>query len=167
VKVDGKNLVVSVTQRGAEAKETTIATDDKTKFLVDAEAGKLADLKPEMMIVVISAPADAPAKALVMASTRGLNGTVVKVDGKDVVISAGRRGDAKEVTVATDEKTKVFLPGENFGELTYQPKPGKLADLKADMRVTVLPETGTAVKIIANPPMRGPGGRGPASRPAM
>lgn len=149
VKVDGKNLVIS-TGRGDQAKEVTVATDEKTEFVVDAEPGKLADLKPEMRIMVTPEMGTA---TKVTATSKGLNGAVVKVDGKNVVIKTGRGEEAKEVTVTTDEKTKVFVGG----------KAATLADLKADMRVTVIPETGTAVKIIA---MAGggirPGGQGGA-----
>jgi len=144
VKVDGKNLVIT-TGRGDAAKEVTVATDDKTEFVVDAEPGKLGDLKPEMRI---RATPDTGTATKVSAMSKGLNGPVVKVDGKNVVIKTGRGDAAKEVTVVTDEKTKVFVAG----------KAATLADLKADMRVTVLPETGTAAKIIA---MVGRGGMRP------
>jgi hypothetical protein len=144
VKVDGKNLVIT-TGRGDAAKEVTVATDDKTEFVVDAEAGKLADLKPEMRIM---ATPDTGTATKVSATSKGLNGAVVKVDGKNVVITTGRGDAAKEVTVTTDEKTKVFI-----GE-----KAATLADLKADMRVTVIPETGTAAKIIARVGGMRPGG---------
>jgi hypothetical protein len=159
VKVDGKNLVLSVRQRGGEAQEVTVPTDEKTQFLVDAEAGKLANLKPEMRVNVIQVPAteDKPARTVVMATSRGLNGTVVKVEGKNVVITAREMGgEAREVTVATDEKTKVFLLGGMARGTFSEPKVGKLEDIKADMRVMVLPETGTAAKILASPaPARG------------
>jgi ribosomal protein L21E len=136
VKVDGKNVIVK-TGRGDQAKEVTVATDDKTEFVVDAEAGKLEDLKAEMRVFITPATGTA---TKVTATSKGLTGTIVKVDGKNVVVKTGRGEDAKEVTVVTDEKTKVFVDD----------KPAKLDDLKADMRVTVLPETGTATKILAN-----------------
>ena len=141
VKVDGKNIVVK-TGRGDNAKEVTVATDDKTTFVVDAEPGKLADLKADMQVRIT--PETGTAEK-VNATSKGLNGMVVKVDGKNLIIKSGRGEEAKEVTVATDEKTKVFI-----GE-----KEGKLDDLKADMMVTVLPETGTATKIIARQGMGG------------
>lgn len=71
---------------------------------------------------------------------KGLFGKVVKVDGKNVVIKIrpAKQGDEpKEMTVTTDDKTEVTIEG----------KPAKLEDLKADMRVMVTPETGTAAKI--------------------
>ncbi len=71
---------------------------------------------------------------------KGLYGKVVKVDGKNLVVKvrAAKPGDEpKEVTIATDDKTEVTIEG----------KPAKLEDLKADMRVLVTPETGTAARI--------------------
>lgn len=152
VKVDGKNLVVKQMARGAEAKEVTVATDDKTTFVVDAEPGKLADLKAEMRVMITP---DTGTAVKVSATSKGLSGQIVKVDGKNVIVNvrAPGGGEAKETTVVTDEKTKIFI-----GE-----KAGKLEDLKADMRVTVLPETGTAAKIIAT--VGGRGGRAGGARP--
>jgi RNase P/RNase MRP subunit p29 len=153
VKVDGTNLVIKTRARGSEeAKEVTVATNDKTEFVVDGEAGKLADLKAEMRVYVT--PETGTAEK-VRATNKGLEGAVVKVDGKNVIVKT-RGPDAKEVTVATDEKTKVII----------DEKVCKLEDLKAEMRVTVIPETGTAAKIIA---MAGggrrPGGEAPKEPP--
>jgi hypothetical protein len=136
VKVDGANIVVSVRQRGAEPKEETIATDSKTEILIDAEPAKLADLKAEMRVTITP---DTGTATKVSVRSRGQMGTFVKLDGKNVVITSGRGEDATEVTVVTDEKTKVFI----------EDKPGKLDDLKAGMFVTALPESGTATKILA------------------
>ena len=136
VKVEGTNLVIKVRQKEGEPKEVTVATDEKTEVMLDGKAAKLADLKPEMRVMVT--PETGTAEK-VRATSKGLEGAVVKVDGKNVVVKAGRGDEAKEVTVVTDEKTKVYV-----GD-----KAGKLEDLKADMRVTVIPETGTAQKIIA------------------
>jgi hypothetical protein len=145
VKVDGSNIVVSVRQRGADATEKTVATDSKTVFMVDAEPAKLADLKPEMRVTITP---DTGTAVKVSVRSRGLNGMIVKVDGKNVVVNSRAGGETKEVTVATDEKTKVFV----------EDKPAKLEDLKADMFVTVLPESGTATKIMTSP-ARGGGRR--------
>lgn len=68
---------------------------------------------------------------------KGLKGQVVKVDGTNLVINSGKKGQEKEVTVATDAKTVVTIEG----------KEGKLADLHAGQRVVVSPDTGTAEKI--------------------
>jgi hypothetical protein len=137
VKVDGKNIIVK-TGRRDNAKEVTVATDEKTEFVVDAEKGKLDDLKADMRVRITPETGTA---TKVVATSNGLNGQVVKIDGKNVIIKTGRGDNAKEVTVATDENTKVFI-GETAS---------KLEDLKADMRVTVLPETGTAKKILVMP----------------
>ena len=162
VKVDGKNLIVSVRQRGGEPKEVTVATDDKTEFNVDYEPGKLTDLKPDMRVSVIAMPArdTKPAGLMVVATSGSLSGTVVKVDGKNVVLRVRQRGaEPKEVTVGTDEKTRVLIPGVGRAP----GKVGKLEDLKAGMRVNVLPQTGTAAKIIIGPAR---GSRRLTTRPA-
>ncbi len=137
VKVDGKNIVVMT--MGRNATEVTVATDEKTEIIVDAEKGKLDDVKADMNVRIT--PKEGTATK-VIATSPGLNGQIVKVDGKEVTIKTGRGDAAKEVVVKTDEKTKVFI-GETAG---------KLEDLKADMRVTVLPAEGTATKIIAMTP---------------
>src|SRR6476660_8917088 len=77
-----------------------------------------------------------PAKAD-KASKKALKGSIVKVDGTKLVISAGKKSDPKEVTVETDDKTVVTVEGQ----------PAKLADLKPGQKVVVTPETGTAQTI--------------------
>jgi hypothetical protein len=79
---------------------------------------------------------DKPAKPA-KAKKDQIKGSVVKVDGSTVVISAGKKTEAKEVTIATDEKTVVTIEG----------KAAKLADLKPGQKVTITPETGTALTI--------------------
>jgi hypothetical protein len=67
-----------------------------------------------------------------------LRGTVIKVDGSNLVINAAKKGeDKKEVTVATDAKTVITIEG----------KEGKLADLHEGQKVAITPDTGTAEKI--------------------
>jgi hypothetical protein len=138
VKIDGKNLVVKVAATGTvPAKDLTVATDDKTTFLLDYADAKLADLKPRMTLTI--KPAEGTA-TWISAHVKGLYGVVTKVDGKNVVINATRA--KKEVTLTTDEKTQVFVGG----------KAAKLADLKPEMEVKVVPPTGTAAKISVVPP---------------
>ena len=133
VKVDGKNLVVKVRgQKGAPDKEMTVPTEDKTEFLIDYAHGTLADLTTGMTLTLT--PPEGTA-TLIRAHVKGLYGVVVKVDGKNVVVKATKT--KKEVAVATDGKTQVFVEG----------KRGKLEDLKAGAEVKVIPETGTAAKI--------------------
>lgn len=142
VKVDGKSLVVKVKgAKGQPDKEMTIATDDKTKFLLDYEDAKLADLKPDMTLTVKPATGTA---TWVSAHVKGLTGVVVKVDGQNLVLTV----KTKEVTIATDAKTKIVIDGKAGG---------KLADLKAGTQVKVIPETGTATKIAVVPPTKAAG----------
>ncbi|MBM4019344.1 MAG: hypothetical protein FJ288_13650 [Planctomycetes bacterium] len=133
VKVDGKSLLVKVPgAKGQPDKQATVATDDKTKFLLDYENAALADLRPDMTLTIT--PVEGTA-TLIRAHVKGLYGAVVRVDGKNVVIKATKT--KKEVAVATDDKTKVVVLG----------KPARLADLKPGDQVKVIPETGTAAKI--------------------
>jgi hypothetical protein len=82
-----------------------------------------------------------PAKAD-KASKKALKGSVVKVDGTKLVISAGKKSDPKEVTVETDDNTVITVDGAA----------AKLADLKPGQKVTISPDSGTATKIEATAP---------------
>jgi hypothetical protein len=90
---------------------------------------------------------------------RPLMGQVVKVEeGKITVkptfVRPGTDANTATVVVTTDAKTVV----------TIDDKEAKVADLKADLYVTVTPRTGTATKIVAT--KEAPPRRGGASRPA-
>jgi hypothetical protein len=76
------------------------------------------------------------------AKVKPLRGQVVKVDGTNLVIKTGKKGEQKEVTVATDAKTVVTIDG----------KEGKLADLHEGQRVSITPDTGTAETITVAAP---------------
>ena len=92
-------------------------------------------------MMTTAAPAqDKPEKKKAKKPT--LQGTVVKVEGNKLVVLAGKKADAKEVTVETDDKTVVMVEGQA----------AKLADLKAGQRVTVTPDTGTAKRIAVPKP---------------
>src|SRR4051812_29816624 len=78
-----------------------------------------------------------PAKAEKAAKKAGLKGTVVKVDGTKLVVSTGKKTDAKEVTIETTDKTVITVDGQA----------AKLADLKPGQKVVISPETGAAEKI--------------------
>ena len=96
---------------------------------------------------------------------RPLVGQIVKVDGAGVTVKPTMSRDANAVVVvATDANTTV----------TIDKTVSKVADLKADLYVTVTPRTGTATKIEATtkkpePPTRpargaAAGGAAPAVR---
>jgi outer membrane lipoprotein-sorting protein len=70
---------------------------------------------------------------------KGLRGKIVKVDGVNVTVKTGRGETAKEVVVATDDKTVV----------TVDEKAATVADLKEGMYVKVTPAEGTATEIKA------------------
>ena len=89
---------------------------------------------------------------------RPLMGQVKSVDEANSIVivkQAARRGaEAKEVTVVCDANVAVTVDGKEAC---------KLADLKADMYVTITPATGKATKIVATkeaPARRGRGGAG-------
>ena len=90
-----------------------------------------------LALAAMTAAVPAADKAAKAAKKAGLKGSVVKVDGTKLVISAGKKTDAKEVTVETDDKTVVTVEGQ----------PAKLADLKPGQKVVIMPETGTAQTI--------------------
>ena len=79
-------------------------------------------------------------------AVKTLVGKVVKVEGEKVIVKTGDK-EPKEVTVTTDAKTKVTVDG----------KEAKVADLKANMSVTVTPAEGIAEKIEAKAPAAGGG----------
>jgi hypothetical protein len=149
VKVDGTNLVVKQMARGqTEAKEVTVATDDKTKVTLDGKEAKLADLKEGLRVMV--SPAEGTATTIA-AMTPSIRGQITKVDGAKITVKVQGRGpnaEATESVVTTDDKTVV----------TLDDKEAKVADLKADIYVTVTPDKGTATKIVAT--TKAPAGRG-------
>jgi hypothetical protein len=153
VKVDGKNLVIDVRQKG----QITLATDENTTFSVDLQPGKLTDLKPEMKLSVVplAATARRPARLMVTASSKALSGTVLRIEGRKLVLQAAPSGaEGGEITVATDENTRfvsmVAVESGKAGRL----QDGKLEDIKAGMHVQVTPETGTARRIMISPAAR-------------
>jgi len=158
VKVDGTNVVVKTMARGgAESKEVTVATDDKTAVTIEGKEAKVADLKAGLLVNVT--PTEGTATKIT-ATTPTLRGQVASVDGAKIVVKTRGRGGAEgqEVTVTTDDKTAVTIDG----------KEAKVADLKADLYVTVTPAEGTATKIEASTKAPGRATRpaAPASAPA-
>jgi hypothetical protein len=93
--------------------------------MVSVSAVRAEDPKP---VTPKPAKADKPAKG---------TGLRVKVDGTNLVVTTGKKGQETEKTVVTDDKTVVTIEG----------KEGKLADLKAGQVVRITPDTGTATKI--------------------
>jgi hypothetical protein len=73
---------------------------------------------------------------------KGLKGQIVSVgaDGKSIVISAGKKSDAKQQTIEVDEHATVTLDGA----------PSDVAHLKAGLYVMVSPSEGKATSITAS-----------------
>jgi hypothetical protein len=90
------------------------------------------------IVMMVSAAVHAADEAKPAKKPKALRGTVIKVDGTNLVINSAKKGeDKKEVTIATDAKTVVTIEG----------KEGKLADLHEGQKVAITPDTGTAEKI--------------------
>lgn len=69
---------------------------------------------------------------------KGVAGTVVKVDGNNVVVQT-RGKNAAEVTISTDASTTIEVNGAK----------GAVSDLKPGMKIQASPSAGTAQKITA------------------
>ena len=148
VSINGGDLVVRVKQPNGESKELTLPTDDNTEVRVDGDAGTLHDLRPDMAVQITSAvknvPGPGPAR-LVRPTSKSLNGVVIRIEGRNLILRAQEQGQKKEVTVETDSTTRVFFGASGPQQATASE--GRLEDIKPEMRVKVLPDTGTARKI--------------------
>jgi hypothetical protein len=113
----------------------------------------LSDLKPGTNLSVYAIPAgdDHPAMTVVRAEwPKCLAGLIADIDGTNVIISH----QSKDITVRTDEKTKILI-GQHGPGIIYTPaKLGSLDDLAPGMLVKVFTEKGIATKIYT------PGGMG-------
>ena len=146
VSINGGDLVVRVKQPNGESKELTLPTDDNTEVRVDGDAGTLHDLRPDMAVQIPSAVKNVPGPArLVRATSKSLNGVVIRIEGRNLILRGQEQGQKKEVTVETDSTTRVFFGASGPQQATASE--GRLEDIKPEMRVKVLPDTGTARKI--------------------
>jgi hypothetical protein len=154
VKVEGKSVVVrpAAGRLDGATEDMTFTTGENTRVSVDAGTGKLEDLKPGMRVEV-SATGPGKVAESISGMSPQLTGQVVRVDGANLVLRRlDREPRGEEVTVATDDKTKiVYVAG-----IPRTPRAPSLADLQPDMLVGVVPDTGTARTIIvvtrAGPP---------------
>lgn len=166
VRTYGTSMVISAEQKEGPPKEVSVPTDDKTRYLVDGEIAKLADVKPGMRVTTTPLPETPrhPALLTVEASSKGRSGRLVRVDGKNVVLKTASAEAGGEVAVATDENTRCILLAHKEESGLYEPRSCRLSELTAGMPVKALPETGTASKIIAHQLSRW--AARPASKPA-
>jgi hypothetical protein len=151
-KVEGNTLTIHGHQPGEGVVDVALAIDKTAQFQIDGEPGELKDLKPGMDLRALPMPPGAnPPKALmIQATSRGRRGTVAGIDGREKQLILDMFN--QEMGIPIDEKTKVIFPGVvtddgrsiHFRKSTF----GGLRDLKIGTRVTVLPETGTAEKIL-------------------
>jgi hypothetical protein len=94
---------------------------------------------------------------MVVATSKGINGTITKIDGAKFtlhVIHPG--GQAEDLTISTDDKTRVRFLGGTVNGKFEQGHDGKQEDLKAGMRVKVLAENGVALKVFVSPSAAAP-----------
>ena len=153
VKVEGRNLIVNARQ-GTGEKEVVVALPDDAEIRIDGEIARLEDLKPQTRLTILPTPATTrrPARLLVSATSRGLPGTIVRIDGASVIMTTRQPGaEPREVTVVTNEQTQVIFPGVTANGVFQEPRRGKFDELKPDMRIQVIPESGPAAKIYVFP----------------
>jgi hypothetical protein len=149
VKMDGANITIKC--HGQDGNEVVVTTDDKTVVTIEGKDAKVADLKVDLHVWVT--PKEGMATKIV-ASTKmpmpdGLHGKIVSFDGLKIMIKCHDE-NAKAIEVTSDDKT-IF---------TLDDKDAKLADLKVDMYVHVMPKEGTATKVVACTKMPAPDNSG-------
>ena len=141
-KVDGKAITVT-TGKGDKAKEVVVETDDSTKFTIDHEPAKLADIKEGEIVAVT--PSEGVAHHVDVNTQHKdkkhavVHGIVKKVDGKAITVTVGT-GEAKDVVVETDDTTK----------FTVDHEPAKLEDIKAGELIAATPAEGVAHHVDLN-----------------
>ncbi len=155
-KLDGNSLTVDSRRPGPTGPVTVLA-DDNSQVMLDGQRAYLDDLKERMFVDVTSFPATArfPAKLLISASSPRLSGTVVRLDGRNVIVRVTKPdGTSSEVTVPTNDQTKITVPGTMMGFQLTPSRSIHLEELVEGTRVRVLPETGTAERIDVLPARR-------------
>jgi hypothetical protein len=155
VKVDSTNLIIHPRQGPGTTNDTILATDSRSEFRIDGVRGKLSDLRPGMRVMAVRfGPAEQNSRVAVVADSPAVTGELMKTDGAKLVLRVTKPGAAPtEMTISTDEKTQFHFLGAVVNGKTSGPHEGKLADLTPGMRLKVIPETGTAEKIMVSPPL--------------
>ncbi len=151
-KLDGDSLTVDSRVPGPTGLVTVVA-DDNSQVLLDGQRAYLDDLKERMSVRVTSYPATGrfPARLEISASSPLLRGTMVRLDGRNVIVLVAKPdGTASEVTVPTNDQTEITDVGVVGGRLTPS-RSIHLEDLVEGMRLSILPETGMAKRIAVLP----------------
>ncbi len=99
-------------------------------------------LHEKLVVVALALAAVAAWTAAAYAAEKhpAVEGTIVSVSGNDLVISTKKGDKASEVTVKTDENTRIKIDG----------KDAKLQDLKAGMHATVPAYEEVATQVLAH-----------------
>lgn len=107
--------------------------------------------------VAQAAKAAKPAKADKQAKkdAKGVVGTVLKVDGTNIVVQT-RGKNGSEVTITTDANTKFSVAG----------KDGTIADVKTGANVMATPTNGTATKVTIKDANGKKAGKAKGAKPA-
>ncbi len=122
--------------------------NENASILVDSEPATLQDVKPGMRIDASQGRAanNRPWRVTIQANSPGRSGTLSEVDGKNLVVYIQK----KRTDIVADDNVVVFFLSQVVGEQVVQGGRRALADLKPGMLVTVIPETGTAQKIVVS-----------------
>jgi hypothetical protein len=151
LKVDGTNLVINLAFARSGSREVKVGTDSQTEFRINNQPGKLADLKPTMLIQTTRSPAAAGSKLKVVAKDADIEAMVVKAAITNVVLKVIRPGAPREVTLAIDSNTRLLLGRVDSDGNSISPTLATLDDLKPDTRVTVGVANGLATRITIEP----------------
>jgi len=158
VRVDGTNLIIDAREPRGVTNQVSVPTDSQTEVRVNGVVGHLEDLKPGMEVTAMRMGfvGSSLGRLRVMARDPELVGTLVKVDGSNLVVMATQPGGPPhEATIAMSEHTRIQLvqsPGPGKPAMS---SPGKPEDLKPGARITVFPPKGIAARISVTPMREG------------
>jgi hypothetical protein len=151
LKVDGTNLVINLPFARSGNREVKVGTDSQTEYRINNQPGKLADLKPTMLIQTTRSPSGTGSKLKVVARDADIEAMVVKAAITNVVLKVVRPGAPREVTLAIDPNTRLLLGRVDGDGNSISPTLATLDDLKPDARVTVGVSNSLATRITIEP----------------
>jgi hypothetical protein len=157
IRVEGNALLIqphlrSTTQPDqSDDPPVSVETDEQTQIRIDGAAGKLEELTPGMMIDYVAFPARGRhgPMAMLSANSRGVDGTVVQVDGAVIVVAVSSSTDeGKEIRFATNDQTRIGFVGVGRD---IAPRRGSLNELAAGMRLKIIAVSGVAKVVYVIP----------------
>jgi hypothetical protein len=136
----------SYVDSGGEAHDSYIVhVEDNSKIYIDGDEAGFKDLKKGLDVVCSFRAARSGLSPLltINAITSAIYGSIVKIDGKNVVIAPhGDGADTDAKTILTDEQTSVRIRGYGNQSTTVT-----LGDLRPGDIIMAIPASGTAKKI--------------------